>query len=156
MALIAFENSNGIVVGKDSRGIQVVFPESCTSSGGCKNCSGCGAERTVPKITIKIPRTEHYETGRKIIVRRLRINEVFSAIVLFGFPLLNALCVMLAWQFLSPQQSNSSLAVLSGVGALIWGLTCVAFLDQIINRLFPPRIIYSADESKKRQPTFEL
>ncbi|MFP4417771.1 MAG: SoxR reducing system RseC family protein [Fibrobacterota bacterium] len=145
MALIAFEKKTGIVVESRTCCIRVIFPDNCKPKGGCSNCSGCGSNRSVPRITIRHPESQRFETGRQVIIRRLCINEAFSAIVMFGFPLVCALSTLFGWFILAPHSADSPAAILCSVAALIGGFFCVFLFDLLLNTLFPPQILPSPE-----------
>lgn len=128
-----------VIVSIEPTGITIIPASSCGPS-GCKNCNLCASGDNSNKIFYKIKNAHKFKLHQEINIKRFVFNEAVAATTMFGIPILLALITQLIWYNKCPQTADSVSAILSTVGAMIFGIVIVYIIETLVKIKFPSKV----------------
>lgn len=134
------ERNEGVVIKREGKNIWISLNTKCDSrksscSSGCSNCaSGVAAKKTM----LITDSADKYSPGQFVSFRQYSISETFTALILFGVPILFSAAAIAVWYSRSPETIESPVSILTTVAAFVFGFIPVWLIDKLFQKKYPP------------------
>lgn len=84
---------------------------------------------------------EYIAPGSQITIRYYELNELLSALAVFGLPLLGVVLSLVIWYLVAPSRIESVPSLLSAGAGLAAGFFIVKIIDRAIRNKYPSEIL---------------
>lgn len=79
--------------------------------------------------------------GSRITIRYYELNELLSALAVFGLPLSGVVLSLVIWVIVAPSRIESVPSILSAGAGLVAGFFMVKLIDRAIRKKYPSEIL---------------
>lgn len=108
-------------------------------SNQCSKCGLCTPSPISARLRVRLDNPHTFQLGQRVLIQRTILNAALAAVVVFGLPLLYALCAVL---FIAPRfmRLGGWAEPLAALGGMVVGLLSIGLIDTYFRRRFSPTI----------------